>query len=174
MEVIARLEDVTLRIFEKDDIYDKIRWINDPNNNKYLHYNLPLEFNKTVLWFEQKDNTKRLDCIVEYCGIPVGIIGLLNIDYMKKKAEYYITIGEKKYKHKGIAKKATKCILKYAFNDLGLHTIYLNVDADNYYAIQLYEKMGAKQEEVFKEDPLHNGHLIDRIRYSWVCTEKDI
>ena len=42
---------VTLRKFEERDIKNKVRWINDSANNQYLHYELPLEEEKTKQWY---------------------------------------------------------------------------------------------------------------------------
>lgn len=166
--IISRYKDVILREFEETDIPKKVEWINNPANNQYLHYDLPLEIDKTVSWFRNKDNSRRVDCVIEYNGIPVGLIGLLQIDRINKKAEYYITIGETDFKHKGIATKATKAILEYAFVDLKLHKVYLTVDAKNENAIRLYEKAGFKQEGYFVGDLFRtrdNGY-IDRERYA--------
>lgn len=168
---------VTVRLFVKEDIVLKVRWINDPENNTFLHYDLPLNKEKTSSWFDNKDNYLRRDCTIVYNEIPVGVIGLLNIDYVNKKAEYYITLGEKKYKRKGIAKAATQIIIEYAFNDMGLEKVYLNVDADNLVACSLYEKVGFECEGLFKRDLLRNGILIDRKRYAvlkekWVRNEE--
>lgn len=44
---------VTIRKFEERDVADKIRWINDERNNQFLHYDLPLEYKKTVEWFRR-------------------------------------------------------------------------------------------------------------------------
>ena len=43
---------VSLRKFTKDDIPKKVEWINNPDNNRFLHYDLPLEEEKTHMWFE--------------------------------------------------------------------------------------------------------------------------
>ena len=32
-------EEITIRKFEEKDIPNKVKWINDNNNNSYLHYN---------------------------------------------------------------------------------------------------------------------------------------
>ena len=45
-------EDVKIRRFTFDDIPLKIEWINNPENNKFLHYDLPLEYEITVAWFK--------------------------------------------------------------------------------------------------------------------------
>jgi RimJ/RimL family protein N-acetyltransferase len=71
---------IALRDFLVDDIHRKIEWINDPKNHKYLHYEIPLEYDKTLQWFYGRDLSKRQDLVVEYEGVPVGVIGLVAID----------------------------------------------------------------------------------------------
>lgn len=166
--IIAEYMNVVLREFEENDIPLKVEWINNPANNKFLHYDLPMRVDKTIKWFHEKDNNRRIDCIIEYEGIPVGVIGLLQIDRVNSKAEYYITIGETSFKNKGIATKATKAIINYGFNILQLHKIYLTVDSRNESAIKLYEKSGFKLEGYFKDDLFCNRKVefIDRKRYA--------
>lgn len=158
--------NVSLRKFCEEDIDNKIRWINDPLNNIYLHYDIPLEKDKTLQWFRNKNNETRFDFVIEYDGTPVGLIGLLAIDKINSKAEYYICLGEHEYKGKGIAKAATRLILDFGFDELNLNKIYLNVDAENEAACFLYEKAGFTCEGVFKQDLFHRGRLIDRKRYA--------
>ena len=68
-------------------------------------------------------------------------------------------------------------MLKYAFDELGLNKVYLNVDAENIAACNLYEKIGFKCEGVFKEDMMHRDKMIDRKRYAilkkeWISASK--
>ena len=90
----------------------------------------------------------------------------MSIDKNNSKAEYYITIGETSYKHKGIAQKASRIILEYAFENLKLHKVYLTVDAQNVIAKRLYEKLGFRQEGLFVDDLYNNRQqsFIDRER----------
>lgn len=164
---------VSLRDFTERDIQLKVEWINNTDNNQYLHYDIPIESEKTLRWFHQKDDAHRIDCIIEYDGEPVGVIGLLSIDKTNQKAEYYITVGNTAYQRKGIATKATLLILEYAFIDLGLNKVYLTVDADNEKACKLYERVGMSCEGIFREDLLHHGKLIDRKRYAVLKREWD-
>lgn len=166
--IIAKYLDVTLREFEEKDIPLKVEWINNPENNKYLHYELPVRVDKTTEWFHKKDNSKRLDCTIEYEGVPVGIIGLLQIDRANSKAEYYITLGDSSFKKRGIATKATKAIIKYGFQTLKLHKIYLTVDSRNEIAIKLYKKSGFRREGYFVDDLFcdKRSEFIDRERYA--------
>lgn len=164
--MILSASSVCVRDFCESDIENKIKWINSSQNNTYLHYDIPLTYNKTLTWFRNKDNESRVDCVIEFDGIPVGLIGLLSIDKINKKAEFYITIGNTAFKRKGIATKATKLLLGYAFGELGLNKVYLNVDSDNNPACMLYEKVGFVCEGIFIQDLNRRGCMIDRKRYA--------
>ena len=164
--------NITIRKFDDTDIPNKVRWINDQRNNQYLHYDLPLELEKTKKWFETvKDRTDRYDAVIEADGIPVGLVGLLNIDEKNKKAEYYISMGEHSYKRKGIAYNASVQILEYAFLVLKLNKVYLNVDSQNTAACVLYEKLGMICEGEFAQDLWHRGEFIDRKRYGILASD---
>lgn len=140
-------EKVSLRPFEKEDIPLKVKWVNDSENNEFLHYDIPLTVEKTQKWWEGvKDREDRKDFIILYEEIPVGLIGLLNIDKKNSNAELHIILGEKEYKGKGIAKKAVKALLDYSFDKIGLDRVYLYVEEKNLAAIKLYEKAGFTRE----------------------------
>ncbi len=157
---------VCVRDFRESDIENKIKWINDSQNNTYLHYDLPLVYDKTLAWFRNKDNKTREDCVIEFDGVPVGLIGLLQIDNINKKAEFYISMGNTTFKRKGIATRATRLLLGYAFSELRLNKVYLNVDSDNEPACNLYEKVGFVCEGIFVQDLNRKGCMIDRKRYA--------
>ena len=158
-------KDVSIRDFNKEDIDNKVIWINDEKNNAYLHYNIPLNKEDTLKWFLEKAQ-KRIDGVIEYQGIPVGLIGLLNIDAVHKKAEFYISMGRDEYKKKGIATAASRLILAHGFETLHLNKIYLNVDEENTAACRLYEKLGFQLEGRFIQDMFFKGRFINRIRYA--------
>ena len=167
------LKRVVLREFAEKDIYNKIKWINNSENNEFLHYHIPLEYDKTLNWFKSKNNSVRKDLVILYDDIPVGLIGLLNINVNDKKAEFYISMGETQYKNKGIATEACKQLISYAFDDLNLHKLYLNTDAKNKIAHKLFEKVGFQREGYFIDDMIHRGKFIDRIRYGIINKSGD-
>lgn len=163
---------VSIRKFDKTDIANKVNWINDPRNNSFLHYDIPLEIEKTEAWFEgNKNRTDRYDAVIEADGKPVGLIGLLCIDQKNKKSEYYVTIGEQDYLGRGVASSASKLLLEYAFVELGLERVYLYTEVDNVDAIRLYERIGFKREGVLKNDLFSKGRFVDR--YLYAITKKE-
>lgn len=160
---------VTIRKFEKTDIPKKVEWINNPENNQFLHYDIPISVEKTEKWFDSHlGEDTRFDAVIEADGVPVGTIGLLDINKKDSKAEYYIAMGETEYKGKGIAKKASLLILQYGFEVLGLNRIYLFTETGNIMAQHLFEAAGFVREGVIREDILSHGKFADRIIYGFL------
>lgn len=158
---------VTIRKFEKADIPQKVSWVNDPANNTYLHYDLPLEIEKTEQWFEKTSGrTDRFDGVIEADGVAVGLIGLLNIDQKNQKAEYYVLIGDRAFLGRGVAKEASRQIVEYGFFKLGLNRIYLYTEVGNISAQRLFERLGFTREGCLAEDVLSHGSLADRYVYA--------
>ena len=162
---------VAIRKFIKEDIPLKVKWINDYNVNKYLHYDLPLVEEKTYKWFKSVSLlTNRLDYTILVIEndkvIPVGVIGILDKDSVNKKAEFYIALGEECYRGKGIAKKSTIEFLSICFREEGLNKIYLYTEVENKSARALFEKVGFKLEGILKDDLIYKGRTIDRCIYS--------
>lgn len=157
-----RFEDVTIRKFTFEDIPNKIKWINDSKNNEYLHYDLPLEYEKTCKWYENnKDKTDRFDAVIEYKGKPVGLVGLLSIDYKNKKAEDYMIIGNHQFKNKGIATKAGHLNQLYAFEVLKLNKLYALIEVGNEKAVKLYKRRGFEMEGRLNKEIVLKNRVAD-------------
>lgn len=155
-------EDLRIRKFTFEDIPKKIEWINNSTNNEFLHYDLPLEYDKTCEWFENvKDRDDRYDGVIEYQGIPVGLVGLTSIDFKNKKCEDYIVIGDTSFKRRGIATKAGALICLYAFKVVGLNKVVAHVEYGNP-SLYLDLKRGFRIEGFLRNDLLSNGKYVDR------------
>ena len=161
--------NVTIRKFERSDIPNKVKWINDPANNRYLHYDLPLSVEKTEKWFDSHfGETTRYDAVIEVDGKAVGLIGLLAVDQKNRKAEYYISLGDTAYKGKGVAKEATRKLLRFAFEELGLNRVYLFTEVDNLSAHKLFEAVGFQREGILQQDIFSRGVYVNRIAYGFL------
>lgn len=155
---------VSIRPFELKDIGQKVQWINDASNNKFLHYELPLTREKTRRWFISHQGSQiRRDMVIQADGHAVGILGLLAIE--KGSAEYYVTLGESSYKGKGIAKQASKLLLKDAFQQLSLKKVYAFTEVRNIAAQRLFEHCGFKQKKLCKGSAINRGKSVDRYYY---------
>ena len=146
--------EVKIRPLKTDDAYTSYKWRNDPEVFRYTgnRYDHEISLESELNWIKQviykKDDYR---CAILADGEYVGNIYLTEID--EKKAHFHIFIGNKAYWGKGVARKASEILLEYAFLELGLQIITLNVDLRNVPAIRLYEKLGFKSETV-------NGRML--------------
>lgn len=160
----AAAASVAIRKFEERDIPSKVRWINDEANNRYLHYELPLEEEKTLVWFRGNQNREdRYDAVIEWAGEPVGVIGLLSIE--DGQAEYYITLGEERAKGRGVARQASMLLLEYAFRERGLRRVYLYTEVENLSAQRLFERCGFRRTGLAPKSAVNRGRVVDRYSY---------
>ena len=164
------VDKVEIRSFVEEDIPFKVAMINDKKNNTFLHYDLPLEENKSLDWFKKiKNNGDRLDLTIVYDGKVAGLIGLLGVDKKNKKAEYYICV-DNSFSGRGIGTVATNILLEHAFNGMGLNKVYLFTEKDNIGAQRLFEKIGFSREGLLKNDIIYNNRLVSRYAYG-LCKE---
>jgi len=159
--------NITFRKLTIKDLSHRMKWLNDPEVNKYLSTRVRSgtdeEFHKK--WFKNysSDETREIFTI-EVDNEPVGQVGLININTLDKNASLYIMIGEKAYWNKSIGSKSIEFILEHGFSQLKLHKIWLDVHAENKTAIKLYEKFGFTQEGLFKDQIQYGDHFSDEIR----------
>jgi RimJ/RimL family protein N-acetyltransferase len=95
--------------------------------------------------------------------IPIGIVGLINLDYKNRNAECIIDIGEKNYWGKGYGLEGLKLLLNYAFYEMNLHRVFLRVYSFNERAIRLYTKIGFQEEGSSRQSLFRNGEWHDII-----------
>ncbi|MGI6664955.1 MAG: GNAT family N-acetyltransferase [Christensenellaceae bacterium] len=87
----------------------------------------------------------------------IGITSLIQIDDKNRNAEGIIDIGEKDFWGKGYGKEALSLLLDYAFYEMNLHRVSLNVYAMNKRALALYEKLGFQNEGCAREALFREG-----------------
>ncbi len=158
--------DVEIKRFIETDIPYKVNWINNEKNNQFLHYDLPLTNEKTAQWYQAaRKDPLRADFTIFYKDKPVGLIGLLHIDQKDSSAEFYITLGECQLRGKGIASRASKLLLAYAKNEIGLKFLYLYTEVGNYEAQMLFERIGFLKQGLVENEFEYRGRSISRFFY---------
>ena len=155
-----------IRKIKLDDLSTRVEWMNNPAIFMNMHYEIPVYFDKTKLWFERNNNNQnRCDIVFEDNNKIVAFGGLTDINTEVKKAELYIFVDPNLHKE-GIGTMATKLLCKYGFNQLNLNKIYLETNEDNLAARRVYQKCGFKLEGIHREEyRKKNGQLLNRIYY---------
>ena len=104
--------------------------------------------------------------IVEHDRAKVGLVELVEIDYVHRRAEFQIIIAPA-HQGLGYAAKAVLLVMDYAFTVLNLYKLYLVVDTENKKAIHVYKKLGFEVEGELKHEFFSNGEYRNALR---MCT----
>lgn len=144
-------QGIVLREMAAEDAELVVTWRNDPSVAAQMFGSPPASIGQHLEWFEQmKRGGRRREFVIARVQLsgeqPVGTIGLSEIDDVHRRAEYGIAIGEPSARGQGVAREASKLILDFAFQVLGLDRVFLHVFASNTNAIRLYERLGFVRE----------------------------
>jgi [ribosomal protein S5]-alanine N-acetyltransferase len=172
---MIELELVILRPLEREDINQLYIFRNDYEITRQLG-GFSSGFSHTALkeWleFHRQRNDEILWAIATKTdNLCIGHVGLYQIDYRVRKAEFGILIGDKNKQGKGIGKSVSCAVLNYAFQQLNLHKVSLSVLATNERAIKLYQAIGFQKEGILRHDQFRDGQYVDSILMS--CLESE-
>jgi RimJ/RimL family protein N-acetyltransferase len=133
----------------------------------------PEEEQARLDWFKSRNDTDdRLDLAVvdRAAGGCVGEAVLNQWDPGNESANFRILIGPAG-QDRGLGTEATRLIVGYGFEYLGLHRITLEVYAFNPRARRVYEKVGFKAEGVLRESLRYEDQWIDATLMSILASE---
>jgi RimJ/RimL family protein N-acetyltransferase len=129
------------------------RWLNELRAIRTLGVlPRPMTYAGELSWVEQALTGK--DVIFTIYVLPaadaspddqlraIGNTSLIDIDFHNGTAEFGILIGEPDVWGKGYGTEATRLMLSYAFDVLGLYNVQLQVFANNRRAVRAYERAG--------------------------------
>ena len=96
-------------------------------------------------------------------GKTVGVVELFNYSPLNDRAELGIEI-EPAWQGKGLGKKSVLKMLRYAKEELALHTLYAIVEEDNIPSLSLFRNLGFEEQTIrnwFREgEKYKNGKLL--------------
>ncbi len=141
-----------LRRLEKKDAAYMLEWMHDETitcNFRYPFAAMTLERAQIFIDYSFDEENQHF-AITDNKDEYMGTVSLKHISEVDHNAEYAIVMRKKAH-GTGLAERATMEILKYAFQDLGLHRVYLTVLSDNIAARKLYENCGFDLEGELKD-----------------------
>jgi RimJ/RimL family protein N-acetyltransferase len=176
-------EGVVLRPFSEADLPAIRAVLLDPeariltgsvHDEATAHAPEPADEEKLLLdWYgTRNDQPDRLDLAVtdRATGECVGEAVLNDWDPGNESCNFRILIGPNG-RGRGLGTEATRLIVGYGFERLGLHRISLEVYAFNPRARRAYEKAGFRAEGVLRESLRYNGEWIDATVMSILAPE---
>jgi RimJ/RimL family protein N-acetyltransferase len=156
---------VRLRAIERTDLPSCVKWFADPDVREFIYLDKPKSLAEEEKWYEEllTRTNDRVFAIETLKGKYIGNAGLHKIDQKNRHAEAGIFIGEKSWWGKGCGTDAMKLLLKYAFDDLNLHKVYLLHFEGNSRGHRCYLKVGFTEDGVMKDHVFKGGRYKDQI-----------
>ncbi|MCS6808251.1 MAG: GNAT family protein [Bacteroidota bacterium] len=177
-DIFIRGSKILLKALSEQDVYESgwYGWFNDEVATEFVqqHY-FPNTVQKQLEFYREniaRSSTKiQLGIVPNGTATIVGVVSLSNIDFMNRKAEFGIMIGDASARGKGYGTEACFLMVKHGFERLSLNRIYLGVHAQHTAAIRSYEKVGFVREGILREDVLMNGRYIDTVIMSMLASD---
>ncbi len=170
-DIFLKGKHVILKVLTREDVIesDWYGWFNDEDLCKTLqkHY-FPTTMESQIAFWEQNVRSANDKIQLGICRINsdriVGIISLNNIDYINRKAEFSVIIGDRDAQNVVIFTESCKLLLNHGFYSLNLNRIYgggISKDLANMMCRVLnFQEEGIRRQEVYK-----NGKYFDAYYY---------
>lgn len=104
-------------------------------------------------------------------GLAIGYALILDRDEYNREASLAISIAGEENRGKGFGRDAMKLLLKHAFIDLNLESVYLSAYEYNRRALRLYESLGFKLVGKRRHSRIIGNRIYDEIILDMIAAE---
>jgi RimJ/RimL family protein N-acetyltransferase len=161
---------VRLRPLDMSDLERYYQWINDREVTQFLAgpSRYPFSRAEEEQWLSgavhrthPPDVVLAIETSAE--GRHIGSVGLHQISGEDRRATMGIMIGDKDFWSRGYGTDAILTLLRFAFDEMNVNRVALEVHADNARAIACYLKCGFVEEGRLRQDRYKKGKYIDSL-----------
>lgn len=164
------------RLSDAEEMFEN--YANDDRVTKYLSWNAYNNSSEIVPFLEASiKNYEKMSTYhwaIEYEGRVIGGISAMSVDDLRDNCEVGYCIGYD-FWNKGITSEALAAVIRFLFDEVGMHRIMAKHDIENPASGEVMKKCGMTYEGRFKEYYLrHDGTYSDALVYGIVsCDLKD-
>ncbi|HUP65512.1 MAG TPA: GNAT family protein [Thermoanaerobaculia bacterium] len=163
-------EQVILRALDSDDLDRCYRWMNDPQIVRTLKSRYPIPIFREAEWLEEavrgagdqrhfaverRDNREH-----------IGNASIHDIDWVSRRAEFGLFIGEPSAWNRGFGGDAIRTLVRFAFDEMNLRKLRIDVFGYNERARHLLESNGFVNEGKLTGEFYRDGNYHDIVIYS--------
>lgn len=160
---------IILRPLHESDInIIYLAWLNDPKVNSCLETRFVPQSLDSIrsYWHDHRDdvNSPWFAMQVADNGLHIGNIKLGPINWLHRRADISLFIGNRDFWGKGYAAEAISLISQWAFQELDLKKLTAGIYSANMASRRSFEKAGYELEATLKEEFFYRGKHIDAWR----------
>lgn len=170
-DVFLKGKHIFLKALNKEDALHSnwYGWFNDEELSKTLqkHY-FPNTIEAQVDFWEKniRNTSNKLQLGICKTGGTelLGIVSLNNLDFINRKCEFSIIIGEKSGQNVNFFLESAKLVFNHAFHSLNMNRIYGGSISKDLIAL-MCRSLGCKEEGVARQEIFKNGKYHDAYLY---------
>ncbi len=150
--------------FEPHDSLVYREWVNDEETARLLGRATPVTEAGHDAWYKSMTgSSSTVVFAVRHLetNAYLGNVWLHGIHWINRNAELRILLGAPEAREKGHGTRACQMLLRFAFEKLGLHKVFLYVTSGNPRARRAFEKAGFAEEGVLKDEFFLDGRFLD-------------
>ena len=102
--------------------------------------------------------------------LPIGVVGLVNVNQHFRTANFFIVLGDRAYARQGYARRAALAMLTLGFRELGLHAIHTWI-VDGNHSVRLARNLNFKPIGRQRQCHYIDGRAYDRLWYDVLASE---
>jgi len=165
--------NIYIRILEREDMKKIYKWFNDEEIGDIMGYLPVFRIENQLKYYENSldDKARFVFAICTHNDEHIGNVGLGKINYVSRNCMLNIFIADHKNRNKGFGSEAIKLVLRFAFNKLNMHKVYLQTSDRFEGAVHMYERLGFYKEGVMRDHYYSNGRYDDKIIFSILKNE---
>lgn len=155
-------QKVILEEIDPANVEQLRQWRNDPSIRKYFREWRDISKDKQDCWYKDRGNNINQSHIyfqimerMDNSNILAGSCGLHYIDWRLRSAEFGCFLAPE-FIGQGLGKEALVLLFDYGFKECNFHKIWCEV-YDNNTSINLYKKIGFKEEGILRDNYFHEG-----------------
>ena len=155
-----------LRALEHSDLNATyLSWLNDPEVNRYLETRFLPQTQEALqaYWQAHRDDPASpwfAICLVGD-GRHIGNIKLGPIQWLHRRADLSLFIGERSCWGQGYAREAIAMVRDWGFRELDLQKLNAGIYAGNTGSRRAFEKCGFELEGTLREEAVSGGQRLD-------------
>lgn len=166
-------EHVILRAFERDDAERCYRWMNDPSIVRTLKSRYPIAFQNEIEWLERamhgSADERHFAIERKDDRAHIGNASIHEIDWVSRTASFGLFIGEPTAWNRGFGSDAIGTLKRFAFDEMNLRKLRINVFDYNERAKHVLEGHGFVIEgrlrhEFYREGTYHDIVVLSVFR----------
>jgi RimJ/RimL family protein N-acetyltransferase len=160
---------VKLRLVEEHDVDDILTWVNDKSvvGNLATFAGKPLTRDDELAWVRKvrTSTDERVYTVTATdTGRYLGQVGLHQIFWRSKLARGAAIIARTEEMGRGYGSAAIASLMDIAFDELGLHKVWLMVFATNERSRRTWQRLGFLEEGTLRDEYFHDGKWHDMVR----------